>query len=269
MLEIKNLSIIYKKDEQIVKAVNNVNLRLENSKTLGLVGESGSGKSTVALSILKLLPPNSEITAGEILWGGVDILRLGNGHLRDLRGGEIAMIFQDPFSSLNPVFTVGDQIGEAVALHQRETGKGKRPACRRGREKVLELLELVHLKADVIGKYPHELSGGMRQRAMIAMALAGNPKLLIADEPITALDVTIQAEILKLLKEIQAKMGMSVILITHNLALVYGFCDRVLIMKEGNIVEEGGIEEVFKGPKTQYTRELIDAIPKPKWSKNA
>jgi len=262
MLEIKNLSIIYKKDDQVIQAVDDVSLKVPNGKTLGLVGESGSGKSTVALSILRLLPANSEITSGEIIWDGLDILRLGNGHLRNLRGGEIAMIFQDPFSSLNPVFTVGDQISEAVKLHQRGTGSGKR-------ERVFELLELVHLKAEVIGKYPHELSGGMRQRAMIAMALAGGPKLLIADEPTTSLDVTIQAEILKLLKEIQSKLGMSIIFITHNLALVYGFCDSVSIMRQGRIVEEGNIEEIFKNSRTDYTKELIAAIPKPKWGTNA
>ena len=269
MLEIKNLSIIYKKDDQIIQAVDDVSLKVPDGKTLGLVGESGSGKSTVALSILRLLPANSEITSGEIIWDGLDILRLGNGHLRILRGGEIAMIFQDPFSSLNPVFTVGDQISEAVKLHQRGTGSGKRPACRRGRERVFELLELVHLKAEVIGKYPHELSGGMRQRAMIAMALAGGPKLLIADEPTTSLDVTIQAEILKLLKEIQSKLGMSIIFITHNLALVYGFCDSVSIMRQGRIVEEGNIEEIFKNSRTDYTKELIAAIPRPKWGIDA
>jgi ABC-type dipeptide/oligopeptide/nickel transport system ATPase component len=260
MLELKNVSVIYKKDDQTFKAVDGVSLKVNDGETLGLAGESGSGKSTVALSILKLIASAGEITSGEILWNGEDILKLSDKRLRALRGNEIAMIFQDPFSSLNPAFTVGDQILEAVLLHQ---GLKKLEA----KEKVIELLQLVCMPdpAGVIYKYPHELSGGMRQRAMIAMALAGTPELLIADEPTTALDVTIQAEILKLLKDIQVKLGMSIILITHNLALVYGFCDRVCIMHNGLLIEEGIVRDIFAEPKTQHTRDLIGSIPKAKW----
>ena len=265
MLEINNLSVIYHKDDQTFKAVDGVSLKVNDGETLGLAGESGSGKSTVALSILKLVSSAGEITSGEILWNGEDILKLSDKRLRALRGNEIAMIFQDPFSSLNPAFTIGDQIAEAVALHQSVKGRGTMV-------KVNELLELVHLSEGIVHKYPHELSGGMRQRAMIAMALAGlacrqagKPKLLIADEPTTALDVTIQAEILKLLKGIQAKLGMSIVLITHNLALVYGFCDRVCIMHNGLLIEEGLVRDIFAAPKAQHTRDLIESIPKAKW----
>ncbi len=264
MLQINNLSVCYQKDDEIVRAVDGVSFSALEGGALGIVGESGSGKSTVALSILRLISFPGRITSGQILWKGEDILKMDEERLRKLRGGEIGMIFQDPFSSLNPVFTIGDQIGEAVALHQ---------GLRRGeiKNKVVELLDLVNLQnpSEILHKYPHELSGGMRQRAMIAMVLAGRPKLLIADEPTTALDVTIQSEILKLLKEIQTKLGMSIILITHNLALIYGFCDSVCIMRQGRIVEEGSVEGIFKRPKQKYTRDLIEAIPKPKWSKHA
>jgi len=253
MLKINDLSVIYRKEEATVRAVDGVGLSVEGGKTLGIVGESGSGKSTVALSILKLISYPGQIESGEILWNEKDVLRMSDDDLRKLRGGEISMIFQDPFSSLNPVFTIGDQIQEAVTLH--------------GGNSVVELLKSVHMPDPeaVAKKYPHELSGGMRQRAMIAMALAGSPKLLIADEPTTALDVTIQAEILKLLKELQSKFKMSIILITHNLALVHGFCDDVVIMKDGLIVERGAADEIFKKQKEKYTRELIEAIPKPRW----
>jgi len=258
MLEIKNLSVIYSKDDSQVKAVDSVSFVLDDGNTLGIIGESGSGKSTVALSILKLISPPGHIVSGEIFWDGRDILKLNDSDLRALRGSDIAMIFQDPFSSLNPVFTIGDQVGEAVRVHQGVRGQGLGT-------RVKELLKTVHLNEDLIHKYPHELSGGMRQRAMIAMALAGNPKLLIADEPTTALDVTIQAEIFKLLKEIQEKFKMGIILITHNLALASGFCDSVIIMKKGRIEESGQINNIFRNSQSSYTRELIDAIPKPRW----
>jgi ABC-type dipeptide/oligopeptide/nickel transport system ATPase component len=264
MLEIKNLSVEYRKDDEIVNAVDGVSFSLGKGRTLGLVGESGSGKSTAALSILRLIGYPGRITSGRILWNEKDILGMEDDELRKLRGGEIGMIFQDPFSSLNPVFSIGDQISESVMLHQGLNGGD----CRK---KVIELLELVKLPnpSVLIHKYPHELSGGMRQRAMIAMALAGKPELLIADEPTTALDVTIQAGILKLLKEIQSKLGMSIILITHNLALVYGFCDEVCIMQNGELVECGDTGRIFSEPKEKYTRNLLDAIPKPKWSSHA
>ena len=250
MLKIKKLTVKYGTD---VQAAKDVDLEIRKGEIVGLVGESGSGKSTVALSILKLIGYPGQVKSGEILWNERDILKMGNEELRKLRGGGIAMIFQDPFSSLNPVFTIGDQIEEAVKLH--------------GGDDAVTLLDAVQMPdpESTAKKFPHELSGGMRQRAMIAMALAGRPKLLIADEPTTALDVTIQAGILKLLKELQAKLGMSVLIITHNLALVYGFCDRVCIMKEGRIVERGSVEDIFRNPKEPYTRELIDAIPRPRW----
>ncbi len=217
----------------------------------------------MALSILKLITRPGEITSGEINWNAEDVLKVDDKRLRAIRGGEIAMIFQDPFSSLNPVFTIENQLEEAVMLHEKVKGKGLGV---KGRE--IELLRLVHLDRDVLNKYPHELSGGMRQRVMIAMALAGDPKLLIADEPTTALDVTIQAEILKLLKEIQTNFKMSIILITHNLSLVWGFCDEVCIMEGGRVVEAGSTQDIFKSPKTQYTDKLLKAIPRPKWKIN-
>jgi ABC-type dipeptide/oligopeptide/nickel transport system ATPase component len=257
MLEIRNLSVNYTTEDRTIRAVDDVSFDIVDGRTLGLVGESGSGKSTVALSILKLIDRPGEIISGQIIWNNKDVLKMPADDLRSLRGGEIAMIFQDPFSSLNPVFTVGDQIGEAVKIHSAKT---QAPSS-----KMKELLGLVHLNKDVARKYPHELSGGMRQRIMIAMALAGNPKLLIADEPTTALDVTIQAEILKLLKEIQGRFGMSIMLITHNLSLVHGFCDEICIIQNGRIVENGITEDVFAGPKTEYTKELLAAIPRPRW----
>ncbi len=260
MLEIKGLSVDYTTEDRTIRAVDDASFVIKDGRTMGLVGESGSGKSTVALSILKLIDRPGEIVSGQIAWNNVDVLDMPAEDLRRLRGGDIAMIFQDPFSSLNPVFTVGDQIGEAVKIHSAKT---QAPSSR-----TKELLELVHLSVDVAKKFPHELSGGMRQRAMIAMALAGRPKLLVADEPTTALDVTIQAGILKLLKEVQGEFGMAILLITHNLSLAYGTCDDICVMQEGRIVECAPAREIFSSPRTDYTRRLLDAIPKPRWVKN-
>jgi len=260
MLTVKNLKTYFYTEDKIVKAVDDVSFNVAEGETLGIVGESGSGKSTVALSILKLISSPGKIVSGEILWNDKDVLKMQDEELRRVRGGEIGMIFQDPFSSLNPVFTIGDQIAEAVSLHQGLKGQG-------ARDKAIDLLETVHIPNafNRAKGYPHQWSGGMRQRAVLAMALAGNPELLIADEPTTALDVTIQAEILKLIKEIQNKFRMSVIFITHNFAIVSGTCDRVMVMKDGKLVEEARVPGIFKSPKDAYTKKLLDAIPKPRW----
>lgn len=261
MLNLKNLKTYFYIEDKIVKAVDDVSFSVAEGETLGIVGESGSGKSTVAHSILKLIAPPGRIISGEIFWNGRDILTLQDIELRKVRGGEIGMIFQDPFSSLNPVFTIGEQIAEAVKLHQGIKGK-------EAWDKAVSLLQIVHLPDAKMRarEYPHQWSGGMKQRAVLAMALAGNPKLLIADEPTTALDVTIQSQILKLIKEVQAKFGMSVIFITHNFAIVSGTCDRVIVMKDGKIVEESRIPKIFESPKDVYTKKLLDAIPKPRWT---
>jgi len=260
MLKIKNLKTYFYIEDKIVKAVDDVSFSVAKGETLGIVGESGSGKSTVALSILKLISTPGKIESGEILWNGRNILALSDEELRKVRGGEIAMIFQDPFTTLNPVFTIGDQIAESVKLHEGLNGKD-------ALERAVELLEIVHIPdaRSRAREYPHQWSGGMKQRAVLAMALAGGPKLLIADEPTTALDVTIQSQILKLIKEVQAKFGMSVIFITHNFGIVSGICDRVIVMKDGRIVEESDVPKVFKTPENAYTKKLLDAIPKPRW----
>jgi ABC-type dipeptide/oligopeptide/nickel transport system ATPase component len=255
MLEVKNLSVEYKTDCEIVKAVNNVSFSLSGSEILGLVGESGSGKSTIALTIMKLISNPGRIAAGEIIFNGQDILKMTKPELIHLRGAKISMIFQDPFTSLNPVFSIGDQVAEVIQLHQ---GLGRQEAW----QKAVEMLEVVHINKakERVRDYPHQFSGGMRQRVMIAMALACQPKILIADEPTTALDVTIQAEILKLLKEIQQKFNLSIIYITHNFGIIKQMCDRVVVIQKGQIVEAGETQAVFGQPKNEYTQKLINCL---------
>jgi len=257
LIQVIDLRTSFFTPEGEVRAVDGVSFSLEEGKTLGLVGESGCGKSMTALSILRLVPsPPGKIVGGEILYRGRDLLKLGREEMRKMRGDEISMIFQDPMTSLNPVFTVGNQIAEAIRLHQ---GLGAREA----REKTIDMLRLVRI-ADPesrVDEYPHQLSGGMRQRVMIAMALACNPSLLIADEPTTALDVTIQAQILELIKELQQKLGMALLLITHDLGVVAERADGVAIMYAGKIVERGPVEAIFRRPLHPYTIGLLNSLP--------
>ncbi|MFH1386820.1 MAG: ABC transporter ATP-binding protein [bacterium] len=255
MLEVKNLSVNYLFDEKINQAVSGVNFTVAKGESLGVVGESGSGKSTVALSILRLIAPPGKIAAGEIIFNGQDLLKLSEKKMIGIRGAKISMIFQDPFTSLNPVYTVGDQIAEVIQLHQ---GLSRKESW----QKAIEMLALVQIKKPElrINDYPHQFSGGMRQRVMIAIALSCQPELLIADEPTTALDVTIQAEILELLKELQEKIGLSILYITHNFGVVRQICDRVVVMQKGKVVEEGLTRGIFTAPQNHYTKELIACL---------
>jgi len=255
MLNVKNLSTYFYQDDAVVKAVDDVSFSVGNGEILGILGESGSGKSTVAHSIMRLIYPPGKIVAGEILFNDQDLLRLSEEQMIKIRGAKIAMVFQDPFTSLNPVFTVGEQIVEAIKLHQ---GLNNHEAW----DKAVEALTAVHIQhpESRIRDYPHQFSGGMRQRVMIAMALACQPELLIADEPTTALDVTIQAEILRLIKEIQQKYSLSVLYITHNFGIIKQICDRVIVMYKGGLVEEGLTQQILEFPKDAYTKRLIDCL---------
>lgn len=257
LLSIENLQTHFFTSNGVVKAVDGVTLEVSAGGTLGVVGESGSGKSVTAMSVLRLVSEPGRIVSGRILLNGADILTMSVENLREIRGGKIAMIFQEPMTSLNPVFTVGDQIEEAVELHQKGLSKAER------RAKVVESLALVRVPDPerVVRSYPHELSGGMRQRAMIAMALACRPALLIADEPTTALDVTIQAQVLELLKELQEKLGMALILITHDLGIIAETVERVAVMYAGRVVETGRTQDLFAGPRHPYTRALLHSLP--------
>ena len=240
-----------------MRAVDDVSFEVDEGKTLGLVGESGCGKSVTSLSIMRLVPsPPGRIVGGQVLFGGRDLLKLDKEQMRRVRGNDISMVFQEPMTSLNPVFTVGDQIMEAIRLHQ---GSDKREA----RSRAIEMLRLVKIAdpEERIDVYPHQLSGGMRQRVMIAMALSCNPKMLIADEPTTALDVTIQAQILDLMKELQQKLGMALLLITHDLGVVAEQADEVAIMYAGKIVEEAAPDAIFSRPLHPYTLGLLNSVP--------
>lgn len=257
LLEIENLSVVFRGEEEVVHAVRGVSFTVGKGETLALVGESGSGKSVTALALTRLLPePPARFESGRILLDGADVLRMRPAELRAIRGSRIAYIFQEPSTSLNPVFTVREQIGEAIRLHRPEVGDVD--------GEVVRWLDEVGIEdpAKRMRDYPHQLSGGMQQRVMIAMALSCQPRLLVADEPTTALDVTIQAQILGELKKLRAQFGMSLILITHNFAIIRGLCDRVAVMFRGEIVEQGDSEEVLKNPKHPYTKALIDCVPK-------
>src|SRR4249920_1775442 len=258
LLQVKNLQTSFFTPEGEVRAIDGVSFSIDEGKTLGLVGESGCGKSVTSLSIMRLIAsPPGKIVGGEISYRGRDLLKLSNEEMRKIRGNEISMIFQEPMTSLNPVFTVGNQIGEAIRLHQ---GLGKKQT----RQKTIEMLRLVKI-ADPesrVDSYPHQLSGGMRQRVMIAMALSCNPSLLIADEPTTALDVTIQAQILELMKELQQKIGMALLLITHDLGVVAEQADEVAIMYAGKIVERSNTQAIFNRPFHPYTVGLLNSLPR-------
>lgn len=257
LLKINNLKTHFFTEDGVVKAVDGINLDLKKGETLGIVGESGSGKSMTALSIMGLVPsPPGEIVDGEILFKGQDFLKFSNKQMRDIRGNEVAMIFQDPMTSLNPVIKVGEQIAESVRLH---LGFNEKKAWKRA----IKMLEKVGIPeaADRANSYPHEFSGGMRQRAMIAMALSCNPELLIADEPTTALDVTIQAQILELMDELKVEYNTAIIMITHDLGVVYEVCDKVLVMYAGNLVEYTDVKTLFENPKHPYTQGLLKSIP--------
>lgn len=257
ILDIKDLEVIYKTDIETVKAVNGINLTIGKGKTLGLVGETGAGKTTTALSILRLLPTNTgRILRGQIEYNGTNILELEEADMRKMRGDKIAMVFQDPMTSLNPVMTVGDQIAEAITLHNEHLSKEEVD------KRVDEKLMMVGIVPSRKIEYPHQFSGGMKQRVVIAMALACEPELLIADEPTTALDVTIQAQVLMMIKELRDRLGTSMLMITHDLGIVARICDDVAVMYAGEIVEAGTVEDIFLGEKHHpYTEGLFGSIP--------
>ena len=256
LLSVKDLHTSFTTDHSEVQAVNGVSFNLDAGKVLGIVGESGSGKSVTAYSIMQILADNGRITSGEILYKGEDISRWGESRMQDFRGKCCSIIFQDPMTSLNPVFTIGSQIAEAVLLH---TKSSKHEAM----EKALEMLKLVGINEPEkrLKQYPYELSGGMRQRVMIAMALACEPDILIADEPTTALDVTIQAQILELMQSLQKKLGMAIIMVTHDLGVIAEMCDEIVVMYGGRFCERGTADEIFYNPRHEYTRGLLRSIP--------
>ena len=258
LLEIRGLKTHFATDDGMVRAVDGVDLTIDSGETLGVVGESGCGKTVTALSVLKLIAmPPGQIVGGEILWRGRDLVGCSKQEMRRIRTSEIGIVFQEPMTSLNPVYTVGEQIAEAVRAHEK---LGRRTA----RDKAVEMLRLVRIPNPErrVRDYPHQFSGGMRQRVMIAMALSCNPKLLIADEPTTALDVTIQAQILELLLEMKSRLGMAVMLITHAMGVVAETAQRVAVMYAGKVVEEAPVGELFARPRHPYTQGLIRSIPR-------
>jgi oligopeptide/dipeptide ABC transporter ATP-binding protein len=259
LLSIRDLTVEFRTEDGIVHAVSGVSYDVFPGETVGVVGESGSGKSVSVMSLLGLIPvPPGKIAAGEATFQGRDLLKMRKKELRQLRGGDVAMVFQDPMTSLNPVLTIGDQIGEAIRVHNPNVNEAK------ASKRVVELLALVGVPnpEQRVKQYPHEFSGGMRQRAMIAMAIANEPKLLIADEPTTALDVTIQAQIIEVLKKAQHETHAATILITHDLGLVAELCDRVVVMYGGRVVETGDVYTIFANPRHPYTVGLMDSLPK-------
>lgn len=256
LLTIKNLNVTYKTEDGIVYAVNDLNLEIGHKETLGFVGETGAGKTTTAMTIMGLLPtPPGEVTSGEILFDGRDMLKISDKERRGILGEEISMIFQDPMTSLNPSMKVGDQIVEMLRLH-KDINKKEAMA------EAEKLLEMVGIRRERANDYPHQFSGGMKQRVVIAIALACSPKLIIADEPTTALDVTIQAQVMNLIKELKEKLGTSMILITHDLGIVAQICDKVAIMYAGQVVEYAEVKKIYENPSHPYTVGLFNSIPK-------
>ena len=261
LLEVKKLKTQFfdDKGDVIITCVNDTSFSIEKGKTLCIVGESGSGKSMTSLSIMGLIEEPGKVTSGEVIFDGKDLTKFSESQMRDIRGKEIAMIFQEPMSSLNPSYTVGDQVDEVLKLHKKELNKAQR------KTKVIELFELVGipLATDKYNEYPFKLSGGQRQRVMIAMAMACEPKLLIADEPTTALDVTIQAQVLDLMNELKEKKGTSILFITHDLGVVAQMADEVVVMYKGHIVEKASVKDLFDDPRHPYTKALLNSIPSP------
>jgi oligopeptide transport system ATP-binding protein len=258
LLSVRDLRTYFHTDEGVVKAVDGVSFDVHAGEVLGIVGESGSGKSVTAMSILGLIPiPPGKIESGQILWKGRDLLTMSDKELRTVRGGEIAMIFQDPMSSLNPVYTIGNQIEEMIRAHQTISKKA-------ARTKAIDMLGLVGIPrpAERVDDYPHQFSGGMRQRAMIAMALACEPELLICDEPTTALDVTVQAQVLEVIENSASQLGAAILLITHDLGVVAGMTDRVMVMYGGQVVEKAEVEDLYYQPRMPYTWGLLESIPR-------
>ncbi|HEY1419164.1 MAG TPA: ABC transporter ATP-binding protein [Candidatus Dormibacteraeota bacterium] len=257
ILQVRDLHTQFATDHGMVRAVDGVSFDLYPGESLGIVGESGSGKSVTALSILRLVPEPGRITSGEVLYRNNDLLKMSDEDVRDIRGKDIAMIFQDPQSSLNPVLKTGYQIEEAMLAHRQATGQ-------QARDRTIELLRKVRIPAPErrVKDFPHQLSGGMRQRAMIAMGLANAPSILIADEPTTALDVTVQAQILELLGDLNHELGTAIIMITHNMGVVAGLCSRVIVMYAGQIVEQGPVDQIFEQPQHPYTWSLLKSIPR-------
>jgi len=255
LLEIKNLAIHYLTEDGVVRAVNDLNLKLDRGETLGLVGETGAGKTTTALGLLRLVPdPPGKIIGGEIWLDGRNILTLSEKEMRGIRGSKVSMIFQDPMTSLNPVMPVRDQIAEVILLHEKLTAAG-------ALQKAEEVLGKVGIGSERAREYPHQFSGGMRQRVVIAIALACNPRLLIADEPTTALDVTVQAQVLQLMRNLKLEYNTAMIMITHDLGIVADICDKVAIMYAGNIVEYADKRDLYKDPKHPYTIGLFNSLP--------
>ncbi|MFP3884620.1 ABC transporter ATP-binding protein [Priestia filamentosa] len=257
VIDVQNLRISFKTEDGRVPAVDGITFHIKKGEILGVVGESGCGKSITSLSLMKLVPePPGIVEADSMLFNEINLMNLSEKQMREIRGDDISMIFQEPMTSLNPLFTIGSQLTEAIRIHRRWSKK-------QAKERVLDMLKLVGLPRveELIKNYPHQLSGGMRQRVMIAMALLCDPKLLIADEPTTALDVTIQAQILQLMKELNEELNTAIMLITHDLGVVAEVCDRVMVMYAGKIIEETDVLTLFKNPKHPYTRGLIKSVP--------
>ena len=255
LLSVEDLSIVYEVDGEVTRAVSHLNLTLNKGETLGLIGETGAGKTTTALGIMRLVPdPPGRVAGGKVMYDGQNLLDLSEDKMRTIRGNNISMIFQDPMTSLNPVMTVGEQIAEVVLIHQ-QVNKAQSIA------KAQEMLEMVGIPAERYSEYPHQFSGGMKQRVVIAIALACNPDLLIADEPTTALDVTIQAQVLDLMKELKDKYNTAMVMITHDLGVVAQVCDKVAIMYAGEVVESGPIRDVYQNTQHPYTKGLFGSIP--------
>jgi len=264
LLEVKGLETTFFTDDGAVRAIDNVSFDIHEGEILGIVGESGCGKSVTSLSIMGLVPnPPGKITAGEIVLNNRDLTKLSDKEMRSVRGKDVAMIFQEPMTSLNPLFTIGNQLVEAIRIHNKSWSK------KQAINRAVEIMQLVGLPRanELINEYPHQLSGGMRQRVMIAMALVCDPKVLIADEPTTALDVTIQAQILKLMRELNERLNTAIMLITHDLGVVAETCERVVVMYAGQVVEEAPVEEIFENPQHPYTQGLIQSVPDMRYKK--
>jgi peptide/nickel transport system ATP-binding protein len=256
LLEVRNLSVEYQTDDAVIYAVNNINLEVKRGESIGLVGETGAGKTTIAKSILSILPkPQAKIVSGEIYFDNKNVLTLSEKEMQKIRGNKIAMIFQDPMTALNPIETVGFQIAEAIKRHNKITRA-------EAHNRTCAMLEMVGIPKERYDEYPHQFSGGMKQRVVIAMALACNPELLLADEPTTALDVTIQAQVLDMMRNLKKKLNTSVVLITHDFGVVADFCDSVAVTYAGEVVERGSVDRIFNNPSHPYTQGLFASLPK-------